>query len=106
MAAFFVYPALVERAGTKVQTVDEFYAASWRSLLRPLVLITTDRGDAEDVLQEAFVKAARDWDRISRLDEPAAWVRRVAINAAIDIHRRRGRQRHAYARAGENSPLP
>ena len=89
-----------------MQTFDEFYAASWRPLLGPLVLITTDRGDAEDVLQEAFLKAARDWDRVSRLDEPAAWVRRVAINAAIDIHRRRGRQRTAYTRAAESSPQP
>jgi RNA polymerase sigma-70 factor (ECF subfamily) len=81
-----------------VQAFDEFYAANWSALLRPLVLITTDRPGAEDVLQEAFLKAGRDWHRVSQLQAPAAWVRRVAINAAIDVHRRRGRQRAALAR--------
>jgi RNA polymerase sigma factor (sigma-70 family) len=30
--------------------------------------------------QETFLVAYRDWDRISGLDNPRAWVRRVAIN--------------------------
>lgn len=83
---------------------EEFYLATWPRLLRPLVLITTDRADAEDVLQEAFMKAARNWERVGGLDEPGAWVRRVAINAAIDIHRRRTRQRHLYGRIAETEP--
>jgi len=35
---------------------------------------------AEELDQETFLVAYRDWDRISRLDNPRAWVRRVAIN--------------------------
>ena len=35
---------------------------------------------AEELAQETFLVAYRDWDRISRLDNPRAWVRRVAIN--------------------------
>jgi RNA polymerase sigma-70 factor (ECF subfamily) len=89
-----------------VQGFEEFYAAAWRGLLRPLVLVTADRSDAEDVLQEAFLKASRDWSRVSRLQDPVAWVRRVAINAAIDGHRRRGRQRAVYRRVAERDRLP
>lgn len=89
-----------------VRPFEEFYVATWPRLLRPLVLITTDRADAEDVLQEAFMKAARDWSKISELDQPGAWVRRVAINAAIDVHRRRTRQRSAYQQIGEARSLP
>jgi RNA polymerase sigma-70 factor (ECF subfamily) len=70
------------------------------------VLITTDRADAEDVLQEAFMKAAREWSKVSELDQPGAWVRRVAINAAIDVHRRRTRQRNAYQQIAEARSLP
>jgi RNA polymerase sigma-70 factor, ECF subfamily len=89
-----------------VQAFDEFYAVNWSALLRPLVLITADRPSAEDALQEAFMKAGRDWDRVGRLEQPAAWVRRVAINGAIDVHRRRGRQQAALARvhAADDGP--
>ena len=75
-----------------------FYAATWHRLLRTVVLVTADRGDAEDVLQEAYAKAARDWPTVSAMADAAAWVRRVAVNAAVDEHRRRGRRRAAYAR--------
>jgi RNA polymerase sigma-70 factor (ECF subfamily) len=77
---------------------EEFYASSYSQLFRVLVTVTTDRQDAEDVLQEAYVKAARDWGRISELDNPGAWVRRVAINGALDLHRRRRRRLRAYER--------
>jgi RNA polymerase sigma factor (sigma-70 family) len=93
-----VYLAAERKQPAVVTPFAEFYAAAWPRLLRPMVLITADRGDAEDVLQEAFAKAATNWTAVSRLDEPAAWVRRVAVNAAIDIHRRRARQRAAYRR--------
>ena len=77
---------------------EQFYAASWRRLYRSLVLITTSPADAEDVLQEAFGKAARSWEDVSRMSSPEAWVRRVAVNAAMDLHRRAKRQHAAYTR--------
>lgn len=84
---------------------EQFYEATWRRLLRTLVVITTNRADAEDVLQEAYGKAARDWLSVSRMASPEAWVRRVAVNAAMDLHRRGARRRAAYARLGlEPSP--
>ena len=70
---------------------EAFYAATAPGLLRALALLLQDRGDAEDVLQEAFARTAGRWDRVSRLDSPAAWTRRVAMNLATDRHRRRSR---------------
>jgi RNA polymerase sigma factor (sigma-70 family) len=35
---------------------------------------------AEELAQETFLVAYRDWNRISGLDNPRAWVRKVAIN--------------------------
>ena len=35
---------------------------------------------AKELAQETFLVAYRDWDRISRLDNPRAWVRKVAMN--------------------------
>ena len=42
---------------------------------------------AEDAVQDAFVQAARHWSRIGRYDEPAAWVRRVALNRLSNQNR-------------------
>jgi RNA polymerase sigma-70 factor (ECF subfamily) len=50
------------------------------------------RGDAEDIAQEAFVKA---YNRLSELSDPAAfrgWVRRIAVNLARDAGRRKSRR--------------
>ncbi len=50
------------------------------------------RSDAEDIAQEAFVKA---FNRLAELDDPAAfrgWVRRIAVNLARDTGRRRSRR--------------
>ena len=77
---------------------EQFYEASWRRLLGSLVLITGSKADAEDVLQDAFGKAARHWSDVKEMGSPEAWVRRVAVNRAMDLHRRSTRQRAAYRR--------
>ena len=55
---------------------------------------------AEEVAQDAFLRAHRDWERISGYDEPGAWVRRVAINLATSRLRRGLREVRALARLG------
>ena len=54
---------------------------------------------AEELAQETFLVAYRDWDRISRLDNPRAWVRKVAINQRGSFLRaylrQQTRERHA-----------
>jgi RNA polymerase sigma-70 factor (ECF subfamily) len=81
-----------------VDEFESFYSSSYRRLFRDLLLVTADRADTEDVLQEAFGRAAARWRKVRTLDSPEAWVRRVAINVSLDVHRRRRRQRRAYAR--------
>ena len=44
---------------------------------------------AEDVTQEALIKALRNWTIRGVPDDPAAWLYRVARNAALDALRRR-----------------
>jgi RNA polymerase sigma-70 factor, ECF subfamily len=62
---------------------DAFYAASRQRLLRQLTAITADREQGLDVLQDAYVRAWQHWDRVSRLDDPEAWVRKVAWRLAM-----------------------
>jgi RNA polymerase sigma-70 factor (sigma-E family) len=61
----------------------DLYALSYRVAFR----ILGDRGDAEDVAQEALARAAQRWHRL--VDRPEGWVSRVSSNLAIDRFRRR-----------------
>jgi RNA polymerase sigma-70 factor (ECF subfamily) len=64
------------------------------------VALTHDRGVAEEVAQEALLRAYRDWSRVARLDRPGAWVRRVALNLIADRGRRAATERRAQHRWG------
>jgi RNA polymerase sigma-70 factor (sigma-E family) len=57
-------------------------------LLRLAVLLTGDRGHAEDLVQTALLKTYRHWARISRADSPAAYVRRVLVTSHTSWRRR------------------
>ena len=67
-------------------------------LVRALRLQTGDAARAEELAQEALVRLWQRWRRVRRLEHPAAWLHRVAINLAIDDHRRRGAERRALDR--------
>lgn len=87
--------------------VSEIYDASYRRLLRQLTGVTGSVAEAEDVLQEAFVRAIDHADRLRRADNPEAWLRTVAIN----LHRSRWRRLRRYAKleprlAQEAPPAP
>jgi RNA polymerase sigma-70 factor (ECF subfamily) len=67
---------------------DGFYAAHFQSLTIQLYAYTNDLSAAQDVVQEAFCRAFARWPRVSGLDDPLAWVRRVAWNVATSQWRR------------------
>lgn len=68
-------------------TVEGLFQQSYASIVRALVLAGGDRAAAEDATQEAFIQACIRWKRVSRYDNPGAWVRRVAINKLRNAHR-------------------
>ena len=66
--------------------VRPYYA----SLIRRLVLVLGDERDAEDVAQEAYLKAYRSWDRFDGVDV-RAWLYTIALRLAFN--HLRGRRR-------------
>jgi RNA polymerase sigma-70 factor (sigma-E family) len=70
---------------------EAFVAARSGDLLRTAVLLTRDRGHAEDLLQTALVKAYRRWGRIER-DDPYPYVRRILVTTASSWRRLRSTQ--------------
>lgn len=75
------------------------YEAEHASLVRTAYLIGRDMAAAEDVVAEAFARAAARWWRIRRYDRPGAWLRLVTVRLAV-----RARDRAARERASDRLP--
>ena len=70
------------------RTFTDFVSAEQGPLLRLAVLLTGDRGQAEDLVQTALMKSYRHWARITRSGTPSAYVRRVLVTTNTSWHRR------------------
>jgi RNA polymerase sigma-70 factor (ECF subfamily) len=71
------------------ERVRRVYDRAYPRLVGQLYGVCGDLAEAEDVVQEAFVQAVALGRRFDRLDNPEAWLRTVAVNAARTRHRRR-----------------
>jgi RNA polymerase sigma-70 factor (sigma-E family) len=72
---------------------DRFVADSGDGLVRTAYLIVWDLPEAEDLVQETLLKVARRWPRVSRMDHPVAYARRILVNLALDGGAKRSRRR-------------
>jgi RNA polymerase sigma-70 factor (sigma-E family) len=70
-----------------------FFAASWARLFRTTYAVAGDRQLTEDALQTAFAHAWASWTKVAAADDRLAYVRRMAINAALSRHRRSSSRR-------------
>ena len=75
-----------------------FCRAEHRRLVGALSLYCRDRHVAEELAQETVVRVISNWRTVRRLDSPAAWAHRVAINLANSHLRRRLAERRAVRR--------
>src|SRR3990172_4461346 len=57
-----------------------FFADEHGGLLKLLYFVTGNRADAAELMQEAFLKLWERWDQIDRIDDPTAYLFRVALN--------------------------
>jgi RNA polymerase sigma-70 factor (sigma-E family) len=77
-------------------TFEEFAMARLHSLLRYAVVLTGDPDLAQDVVQEVLARAQVRWRRISELEAPEAYVRRMVLNEYLSW-RRTWAVRHVHA---------
>lgn len=75
-----------------------FCAATYPQLVGALSLYVGDRFLAEELAQEALLRACRQWSKVSALDAPGGWTWRVATNLANSHFRRRRVARRAQRR--------
>ena len=81
------------------QAFDEFYAASFPRVTRQVYAMIGDRDEAQECVQEAFVRAWAHRRKLDRADHPEAWVRTTAYRLAVSRWRRVQRARRPADRA-------
>ena len=85
---------------------EAFYAATYDRLVGQLLVVTGSLQDAEEGVQEAFVRACGRWPAVRDYDLPEAWVRRVALNLATSGLRRARRRARLLVRLGPAAEVP
>jgi RNA polymerase sigma-70 factor (sigma-E family) len=86
--------------------LEALYRRDFRSLLALAYGLSGSRTAAEELVQDAFLAAHRRWGRIADYDDPSAFLRRVVVNRAISVIRRRAAEGRAMARLRETRILP
>jgi RNA polymerase sigma-70 factor (sigma-E family) len=66
-----------------------FAVSRWPGLVRLAFGLTGDRWAAEDLAQATLARAYVAWRRVSRADDPDAYLRRILVNASNRRFRRR-----------------
>ncbi|MSR46715.1 MAG: sigma-70 family RNA polymerase sigma factor [Planctomycetes bacterium] len=105
---------LAARQGSQdaYRTIVERYSAR---LYEVVLRIVKERADAEEVVQDAFFRAWRNLDRFKFDSALYTWLYRIAVNAAVDLAKKRRRRVARSLDAGEvpmheglpgNSPEP
>jgi RNA polymerase sigma-70 factor (ECF subfamily) len=80
-------------------TFEAFFEQQYTNLLKAMYLVTGNRHEAEEITQDAFVRALERWDRVSRADNRAGYLYRIAVN----LYRSKLRR---LARGARKTPKP
>ena len=94
---------MFEKAPQTVQAVrdfESFYRREYAGVATVAMVLSRNPAAAEDLAQEAFLRAHRLWDEVGLYERPEGWVRRVVINLAMSRFRRLRAEAKALARLG------
>lgn len=86
-----------------VETFEAFYRRELPALVA-FARSLSGSAAADDIAQEAMLAAYRRWDHVSRLDLPAAWVRRTCANRCVSVLRRRAVEARGLLRLRAERP--
>ena len=94
-----------------VEPFDLFFRREFPRMVAVAYAISGSRWAAEELAQEACLRAFKSWNSVSRYDKPGAWLRRVTINLSNSLLRRRvsemkALERYAVGRVEVVDPHP
>ena len=67
---------------------EVFYEAEAQTLFRRLWLVTGNRAEAEEIMQDAFLMVWQRWDRVTGMDDRVGYLYRTAMNLFRKRYRR------------------
>src|SRR5262245_2720088 len=85
-------------------SLEALYNTHYKQLLSHLLRLVNDMETAEDLCQETFIKAIRNWEQRNPSASATAWLYRIATNTAYDELRRRRRIYFGPLYEGEVAP--
>jgi RNA polymerase sigma-70 factor (ECF subfamily) len=94
------------RRDPRADSFAQFYQRHYRPVAGLAYTLTGSWVAAEDVAQEAFVRAYRDWPKVGEYDRPDSWVRTVAVNLATSRGRRLAAEARAIAKLRQRRERP
>jgi RNA polymerase sigma-70 factor (ECF subfamily) len=90
----------VTRSGEVPLAFEDLFEAQRGRLFRALLLVTQDSAEAEDLMQEAFLRVWQRWDRVGEFEDPVGYLFRTAMN----LHRSAIRRALTAAKRSLRSP--
>lgn len=76
-----------------------------RAVFRVAYRMTGNEHDADDVVQEVFLRAYRQIDSFEERANFGTWIHRIAVNCSLDLLRSRGRHEKHYVRDTEDGRM-
>jgi RNA polymerase sigma-70 factor, ECF subfamily len=70
------------------RSFEEFFAAEHARLFGALCLVTGDRSEAEEIVQDAFLRLWERWDRVASVDDIESYLFTTAMNVFRNRYRR------------------
>ena len=67
---------------------EDFFERERTRLFGALVLLTRDRHEAEELMQDAFLRLLERWDRVAAMEDPPGYLYRTAMNLFRSRRRR------------------
>lgn len=80
--------AAAEVPFSAARSFEAFYEAESQLLFRRLWLVTGNSGEAEELMQDAFLKIWERWDTVGQMDAPAGYLYVTAMNLFRKRYRR------------------
>jgi RNA polymerase sigma-70 factor (ECF subfamily) len=90
----------IDKATERSETAsfEEFFDAERTRLFGALVVMSGNRAEAEEIMQDAFLKIWERWDRVAHMDSPEGFLYRTAMN----VYRTRRRRAAVAVRKAVN----
>src|SRR6202011_3690597 len=82
---------VVEPGLELLERQNRFVSDNMRRIFIQIYRIVRNVSDAQDLTQEAFIKALQHQEQLKDEQKAAHWLSRIATNTAIDFMRRSGR---------------